>query len=120
MNLPIVIYGTGATSREIWRELESIGSEVEAFCVDREYLKENKLLGLPVVLTIALRRGPKSYDIHLESIADGGVIRPKERPKAIQQQIELYAGWLEHYCLKAPYQWFNFYDFWAKVGNERR
>ncbi|MBW2233672.1 MAG: lipid A biosynthesis acyltransferase [Deltaproteobacteria bacterium] len=77
------------------------------------------LLRLPVVLTIALRRGPRRYDIYLEPISDGAPIGPKERPAAIQQQIELYASRLEHYCLEAPLQWFNFYDFWAKADNER-
>ena len=72
-----------------------------------------------MVLTVALRRGPRSYDIYLETIADGSPIPPKERPKAIQQQIELYASLLEHYCLKAPLQWFNFYDFWAEAGDGR-
>jgi len=72
------------------------------------------LLQMPVVLTIALRRGPRCYDIYLETIADGARISPRERPAVIQKQIELYASRLEHYCLKAPLQWFNFYDFWAK------
>jgi predicted LPLAT superfamily acyltransferase len=78
------------------------------------------LLRLPVVLTIALRRGPRRYDIYLEAIADDAPIGRKERPAAIQQRIELYASRLEHYCLEAPLQWFNFYDFWAKADNERR
>jgi Predicted acyltransferase len=24
-----------------------------------------------------------------------------------------YAARLEHYCREAPFNWFNFYDFWA-------
>jgi len=76
------------------------------------------LLRIPLVLTIALRRGPRRYAIYLETIADGTPIAPKKRSAAIQQQIELYASRLEHYCLEAPLQWFNFYDFWAKDDDE--
>ena len=35
-------------------------------------------------------------------------------------QEERFAARLEHYCKKAPFQWFNFYDFWADVENVRR
>ena len=27
--------------------------------------------------------------------------------------VERYVARLEHYCREAPYNWFNFYDFWA-------
>jgi predicted LPLAT superfamily acyltransferase len=32
--------------------------------------------------------------------------------------IARYAQRLEHYCLMAPLQWFNFFDFWNQ--NEER
>jgi predicted LPLAT superfamily acyltransferase len=28
--------------------------------------------------------------------------------------MQAYARRLEHYCLQAPDQWFNFYDFWRQ------
>ena len=77
------------------------------------------LLEIPVIMTVALRRGPGQYDLYLHTIADGSRIPPNVRPKVIQQQIEDYASLLEKYCLKAPLQWFNFYDFWAKTENDR-
>jgi predicted LPLAT superfamily acyltransferase len=30
----------------------------------------------------------------------------------IEQALKRYAQRLEHYCRMAPYNWFNFYDFW--------
>jgi hypothetical protein len=30
-----------------------------------------------------------------------------------------YARRLERYCLRAPYQWFNFYDYWSDEGGRR-
>jgi predicted LPLAT superfamily acyltransferase len=28
--------------------------------------------------------------------------------------METYVHRLEAYCLRAPYQWFNFYDYWLE------
>jgi predicted LPLAT superfamily acyltransferase len=30
----------------------------------------------------------------------------------VEDAVRLYASRLEHYCRDAPYNWFNFYDFW--------
>jgi predicted LPLAT superfamily acyltransferase len=71
------------------------------------------VLGVPLILTIALRTGPWAYDAYLETISPGGRIPAGHRSNEIQKQIEHYAARLEHFCLMAPLQWFNFYDFWA-------
>ena len=68
------------------------------------------VLRVPVILTIALRRGPWAYDAYLER-PSRGTDRPRGR---VQKQIEHFAARLEHYCLMAPEQWFNFYDFWRQ------
>jgi len=40
------------------------------------------------------------------------VLPRKERQQALNQYAQDYAGRLEHYCRKYPYNWFNFYDCW--------
>jgi predicted LPLAT superfamily acyltransferase len=35
------------------------------------------------------------------------------RTAAIQQTVGRYVERLEHYCRVAPYNWFNFYDYWV-------
>ncbi|EGQ63412.1 lipid A biosynthesis acyltransferase [Acidithiobacillus sp. GGI-221] len=30
----------------------------------------------------------------------------------VHQTMEKYVGLLEKYCHMAPYNWFNFFDFW--------
>ena len=32
--------------------------------------------------------------------------------EAVRRWMQRYAARLEHYCRQAPYNWFNFYDFW--------
>lgn len=75
------------------------------------------VLRVPVILTIALRTGAWTYDAYLERISPGDGIGRRNRGNEIQRQVELYAARLEHYCLMAPEQWFNFYDFWADPGD---
>ncbi len=70
------------------------------------------VMRLPVVLTLALKTGPRRYDIFLETLAERQVVPVREREKAAREQVESFAARLEHYCLQAPLQWFNFYDFW--------
>ena len=39
-----------------------------------------------------------------------------ERAGALDALARHYASRLEHYCLRAPYQWFNFYEFWDTLS----
>jgi predicted LPLAT superfamily acyltransferase len=78
------------------------------------------LLKLPVVLSIALRTGPRRYEVFFEEIADGVPVPASDRAKVLQERVETFAARLEHFCLRAPYQWFNFYDFWAGTDDEHR
>ncbi len=72
------------------------------------------ILGCPVLLVLALRRGPGRYDVHVEALAAEGVrADPRERRERARELAALYARRLEHHCALAPHQWFNFYDFWA-------
>jgi predicted LPLAT superfamily acyltransferase len=77
------------------------------------------VLGLPVVLTLALKTGPRTYEVFLETLADAEAVPAQNRAKALQERIETFAARLEHYCAQAPLQWFNFYDFWAEAERER-
>jgi predicted LPLAT superfamily acyltransferase len=77
------------------------------------------VMRMPVMLTIAIKTGPNRYDVFMEEIAGGEPVPVTERAKVIQERVETFAARLEHFCLREPLQWFNFYDFWAKIENER-
>ncbi len=77
------------------------------------------LFGLPAFLCLALKTGPRSYEVFLETLGDSERVAPTERKKVLQERVEVFANRLEHYCLLAPYQWFNFYDFWTEKGPGR-
>jgi predicted LPLAT superfamily acyltransferase len=70
-------------------------------------------LRLPLILTVALKTGPDSYDVFLETLSTGAAVDIRDRERVLREQIQLFASRIEDYCLRAPLQWFNFYDFWA-------
>lgn len=70
------------------------------------------MLDRPIVLMFGLYRGGNRYDIHFERLA----VAPEApaREALIEHSVESYVARLEHYCRLAPYNWFNFYDYWEK------
>ena len=70
------------------------------------------LMKCPVYLTFGLYRRPNQYDLSCEPFADRLHLPRKDRDAALQDFVQRYAERLEHYARSAPYNWFNFYDFW--------
>jgi len=70
------------------------------------------MLRRPVVLMFGIYRGGRRYDIYFEMLADFGRVDRAQRDDAIEKALRMYVGRLEHYCRLAPYNWFNFYDYW--------
>jgi predicted LPLAT superfamily acyltransferase len=78
------------------------------------------LMELPVIFTIALKRGPRAYEIFMEEISDGKIDPEISRKEAVSKHMARFVSRLEHYCLSDPLQWFNFFDFWSGGENENR
>ena len=74
------------------------------------------LLGCPVLLMVGLRTGERSYEIHVERLADRVELSRRNREQKIDEYCQMFATRLEAHCLRAPFQWFNFYDFWSEEG----
>jgi predicted LPLAT superfamily acyltransferase len=72
------------------------------------------MLKAPVVLFAAAYCGGRRYRISFEAFADARIMPSGRRSDAMQQQCQRYADWLARCCHKTPYNWFNFYDFWAQ------
>ena len=67
----------------------------------------------PVIFMAGLYRGGNRYHVVFEELADFSTTPTKERQAALQAALRRYAALLEKYCRSDPYNWFNFYDFWA-------
>jgi predicted LPLAT superfamily acyltransferase len=69
------------------------------------------LLKCPVYTLFCLKQQGK-YHLYFDHFSDSLVIPRQERDKTIQCFAQRYADLLQAYCLQAPLQWFNFFDFW--------
>lgn len=74
------------------------------------------LLRRPVVFMTGLYLGGNRYAIHFEPLADFSEVAHGQREAAVQAAMVRYAALLEHYCRKAPYNWFNFFNFWQPAA----
>lgn len=70
------------------------------------------VLRLPVMLGFGLYRGGNRYQLTFETFSDGIDLPRGRRDEALAALIRGYAARLEHHARRAPYNWFNFYDFW--------
>jgi predicted LPLAT superfamily acyltransferase len=71
-------------------------------------------LGVPVMLAFCAYRGGNSYEAYFEPFAQKVTLPRQDRERALQEYAQRYAESLERHARAAPYNWFNFYDFWRK------
>jgi predicted LPLAT superfamily acyltransferase len=69
----------------------------------------------PVMLAFGLYRGGNRYDLHFETFAECLTIERSRRSEVLAEILQRFADRLAHYARLAPYNWFNFYDFWNNV-----
>jgi len=70
-------------------------------------------LKVPVVLFACLYLGGNQYKEHFELFAEEIVLDRRNREADLEKWVRRYAERLEYFCRLAPYNWFNFYDFWG-------
>jgi predicted LPLAT superfamily acyltransferase len=69
--------------------------------------------GVPVVMFFGLYRGGNRYDVHFELLAERVDLGPRpQRDAALIDWVQRYADRLAHHTRAAPFNWFNFYEFW--------
>jgi predicted LPLAT superfamily acyltransferase len=66
----------------------------------------------PVYTLFCLRDG-KHYRFFFEKFADRIELPRAEREARLNECAARYARRLEYIVGKDPYQWYNFFDFWA-------
>jgi predicted LPLAT superfamily acyltransferase len=71
-------------------------------------------LKAPVTLAFGLYRGGNRYELLFENFSDAVDIPRPRRAEALALLIRRYAARLEAVARSAPYNWFNFYDFWSR------
>ena len=75
------------------------------------------LLGCPVYFLFCLKQGER-YQVTIEKYCERLDFHPRgRREQILAGAVQDFAARLQHYCLQAPLQWFNFFPFWC---DERR
>ena len=71
------------------------------------------MLRRPVIFMAGLYHGDNRYELRFMPLADFGSAAPGTRDAQVRAALERYVETLEALCREAPYNWFNFFDFWA-------
>ncbi len=74
------------------------------------------LLRQRVFFMTALFRGGNRYEVRFEPLADFSQRAgdANERDAQLHAALAAYVARLEALCVEAPYNWFNFHDFWSE------
>jgi len=107
----LVIVGDRVPAREAGRTTEAQFLGARAPFAQGPYVLAHAL-GCPVYLFFCLKERD-GYRMYFEPFAERIELPRRERAQHLAAWAQRYATRLEHYCRKAPYQWFNFFDFWA-------
>ncbi len=76
------------------------------------------LLRRKVVFMAGLYLGGKRYELRFVELADfREPVAGGEGEARILAAMQRYVALIEALCIEAPYNWFNFFDFWAADGN---
>lgn len=79
------------------------------------------VLKAPVYLLFGLRDDNQKtphFDVYFEPFSEQIKLPRGQREEALTQVVNQYASRLEHYTMKAPLQWYNFFNFWQLSGKD--
>jgi predicted LPLAT superfamily acyltransferase len=71
------------------------------------------LLDCPIYALTCLREGAE-HRLYFERLAERVDLPPRRKDARLAELVARYAAGLEAFCMRDPYQWYNFYDFWAE------
>jgi predicted LPLAT superfamily acyltransferase len=71
------------------------------------------LLKCPVY-SIFCMKSEGLYNVLFERLAQSIEMPRTNREEVLEKWLSRYAERLEDYCLRDPYQWYNFFDFWSQ------
>lgn len=78
------------------------------------------LLRRPVVFMTALYTGGNRYEVRFAPVADFSQASRGQRQDAVREALVTYVRLLEAHCREMPFNWFNFFDFWAAAPAQPR
>jgi predicted LPLAT superfamily acyltransferase len=74
------------------------------------------ITGAPIIPIFAVKKGLRTYEFKAGEMIAFPPDSLHDRDKLIEDAVEKYVKILEQAVKENPYEWFNFYDFWASPG----
>ena len=71
-------------------------------------------LKVPVMLVFGIWRGGDRYEAHVQLLSEKVELPRANRDAAVTRLVQEYADRLATQVRGAPYNWLNFFDFWAR------
>ncbi|ASI91271.1 glycosyltransferase family 2 protein [Vibrio mediterranei] len=74
------------------------------------------VLKAPAYLIFGFRddsRKEPHFNVYFEHFSDKIALPRNNRQDALEHVVQRYANRLEHYAVKSPLQWYNFFNFWT-------
>ena len=69
-------------------------------------------LEVPLIMFFGIYKGGNRYEIYFEKLMEARRVERSEREKVASDVLKQYTRTIEKYVHMAPYNWFNFYDYW--------
>ncbi|RKP50711.1 glycosyltransferase family 2 protein [Trinickia fusca] len=108
----LVIVGDRVPAHEAGRTVEAPFLGVPALFAQGPYVLAYAL-GCPVYTFFCIKQNGR-HTLYFEPFAQRIELPRRARAEHLAAYARRYSERLEHYCRKAPFQWFNFFDFWAR------
>ena len=67
-----------------------------------------------VIIVFGIWRGGDRYEAHVEMLSEKIDLPRATREAALTRLVQEYADRLAAHVRDAPYNWLNFFDFWAR------
>ncbi|MCC7150420.1 MAG: acyl-CoA synthetase [Rubrivivax sp.] len=79
-------------------------------------LRLAQMLRRPVLFMVGLYGPGDRYEVRFEPLADFGTAAadPAQRERQLMAALQEYVARLQALCREAPYNWFNFHDYWGE------
>lgn len=74
------------------------------------------LMRRPLIFMTGLYLGGNRYEVHFSRLADFSRAHAEDPQAAVEEALRRYVALIAELCSSAPYNWFNFFDFWRQPG----
>lgn len=75
------------------------------------------LMHCKIYFMVCLKQSNDDFEIFFEEFSEGINLSQQHREQQLRFHAQKYADSLTRFCLKAPLQWFNFFNFWKNYNN---